>query len=187
MKKIFSLLALVLFINLFTYQTQAQTAVVNINKTSVSLKELIQEVEKQAGYLFVYGKDINIEQKVKINARNKQVKALLENVLPQIGLTYEYADNYISLKKTQVEKKSIGKKIIVKGTNIMEQGSASNGTITDIDGKFTLSLPSNSVLAVTYVGFSTKNRHKTQRKAKFYLNNWRSVFYMQGGLKQALA
>jgi len=101
---------LVLFINLFTYQAQAQTAVVNINKTSVSLKELIQEVEKQAGYLFVYGKDINIEQKVKINARNKQVKALLENVLPQIGLTYEYADNYISLKKTQVEKKSIGKK-----------------------------------------------------------------------------
>ena len=43
MKKIFSLLALVLFINLFTYQTQAQTAVVNINKTSVSLKELIQK------------------------------------------------------------------------------------------------------------------------------------------------
>ena len=51
MKKIFSLLALVLFINLFTYQAQAQTAVVNINKTSVSLKELIHEVEKQAGYV----------------------------------------------------------------------------------------------------------------------------------------
>jgi len=49
---------------------------VNINKTSVSLKELIHEVEKQAGYLFVYGKDINIEQKVKINARNKQVKSI---------------------------------------------------------------------------------------------------------------
>ena len=35
--------------------------------------------------------------------------------------------------------------------------------------------------------FYYKNRHKTQRKAKFYLNNWRSVFYMQGGLKQTLA
>lgn len=35
--------------------------------------------------------------------------------------------------------------------------------------------------------FCKKNRHKTQRKAKFYLNNWRSVFYMQGGLKQTLA
>lgn len=37
------------------------------------------------------------------------------------------------------------------------------------------------------VAFLIKNRHKTQRKAKFYLNNWRSVFYMQGGLKQTLA
>ena len=106
MKKIFSTARLVLFINLFTYQAQAQTAVVNINKTSVSLKELIQEVEKQAGYLFVYGKDINIEQKVKINARNKQVKALLENVLPQIGLTYEYADNYISIEENAGKRKN---------------------------------------------------------------------------------
>lgn len=37
------------------------------------------------------------------------------------------------------------------------------------------------------ISFFRKNRHKTQRKAKFYLNNWRSVFYMQGGLKQTLA
>ena len=35
--------------------------------------------------------------------------------------------------------------------------------------------------------FLIKNRHKTQRKAKLYLNNWRSVFCMYGGLKQALA
>lgn len=99
---------MVLFINLFTYQAQAQTAVVNINKTSVSLKELIQEVEKQAGYLFVYGKDINIEQKVKINARNKQVKALLENVLPQIGLTYEYRQLHL-IEENAGREKSIGK------------------------------------------------------------------------------
>lgn len=110
MKKILSLLALLLFINLFTYQVQAQTAVVNINKNSISLKELIRDIEKQTGYLFVYGKDINIEQKVKINAHNKQVKILLDNALPQLGLMYEYADNYISLKKTQIDKKSIGKK-----------------------------------------------------------------------------
>lgn len=42
-------------------------------------------------------------------------------------------------------------------------------------------------LFVTIIIFFIKNRHKTQRKAKFYLNNWRSVFCMQDGLKQALA
>lgn len=32
-----------------------------------------------------------------------------------------------------------------------------------------------------------KNRHKAQRKAKFYINKCRSASCMQGGLKQASA
>lgn len=35
--------------------------------------------------------------------------------------------------------------------------------------------------------FSAKNRHKAQRKAKFYINKCRSASCMQGGLKQASA
>ena len=35
--------------------------------------------------------------------------------------------------------------------------------------------------------FYTKNRHKAQRKAKFYINKCRSASCMQGGLKQASA
>jgi len=35
--------------------------------------------------------------------------------------------------------------------------------------------------------FSIKNRHKAQRKAKFYINKCRSASCMQGGLKQASA
>ena len=48
--------------------------------------------------------------------------------------------------------------------------------------------------SVDYVTFSrwegyfhTKNRHKAQRKAKFYINKCRSASCMQGGLKQASA
>lgn len=36
-------------------------------------------------------------------------------------------------------------------------------------------------------GFSEKNRHKAQRKARFYINKCRSASCMQGGLKQASA
>lgn len=35
--------------------------------------------------------------------------------------------------------------------------------------------------------FLAKNRHKAQRKAKFYINKCRSASCMQGGLKQASA
>src|SRR5574344_1704263 len=41
----------------------------------------------------------------------------------------------------------IGVNIGVKGTH--------NGTITDVDGKFNLENPSNSVLVVSYIGYKT--------------------------------
>ena len=37
------------------------------------------------------------------------------------------------------------------------------------------------------ISFYFKNRHKAQRKAKFYINKCRSASCMQSGLKQASA
>lgn len=42
----------------------------------------------------------------------------------------------------------IGANVIVKGTT--------NGTITDIDGNFTLNVPSECILQVSYIGFNTQ-------------------------------
>lgn len=43
------------------------------------------------------------------------------------------------------------------------------------------------VLINIIVSLPDKNRHKAQRKAKFYINKCRSASCMQGGLKQASA
>ena len=45
----------------------------------------------------------------------------------------------------------------------------------------------NQVVKALHSNFSRKNRHKAQRKAKFYINKCRSASCMQGGLKQASA
>lgn len=42
----------------------------------------------------------------------------------------------------------IGAKVLQKGTN--------NGTITNFDGNFTISVPLNSILEISYVGFQSK-------------------------------
>ena len=42
----------------------------------------------------------------------------------------------------------IGASVVVKGTT--------NGTITDFEGGFTLNLPSNSVIVVSFVGYKTQ-------------------------------
>ena len=40
----------------------------------------------------------------------------------------------------------------IAGANVVEKGTT-NGTITDMDGKFTLDVPSNATLVITYVGY----------------------------------
>ena len=67
----------------------------------------------------------------------------------------------------------IGASILVKGTN--------NGTITDIDGNFTLAdVPSNADLIVSYIGFKSQNialegkneLNKRCRKIPSLLKKW---------------
>lgn len=58
----------------------------------------------------------------------------------------------VQVKGTVVEKSS-GESII--GVSVMEVGSNSNGTITDIDGNFTLSVASGATLSVSYIGYKT--------------------------------
>lgn len=44
----------------------------------------------------------------------------------------------------------------VIGASVVEKGNTSNGTITDIDGNFSLSVPSNATLVFSYVGMATQ-------------------------------
>ena len=56
----------------------------------------------------------------------------------------------IQVKGTVVEKSS-GETVI--GASVMEVGSDNNGTITDVDGNFTLSVASGATLSVSYIGY----------------------------------
>ena len=41
------------------------------------------------------------------------------------------------------------------GANVLEKGST-NGTVTDINGKFSLSVPNKSTLVISYIGYVSK-------------------------------
>ena len=43
----------------------------------------------------------------------------------------------------------------VIGANVVEKGNPSNGTITDLDGNFTLSVPKGAILQVSFIGYKT--------------------------------
>ena len=43
----------------------------------------------------------------------------------------------------------------VIGASVVEKGNTGNGTITDIDGNYTLSVPSNDTLVFSFVGMKS--------------------------------
>ena len=53
-----------------------------------------------------------------------------------------------------VVKDATGETVI--GATVMQKGT-SNGAVTDIDGNFTLKVPSNATLTISYVGYATQD------------------------------
>lgn len=149
----------------------AQSARVNISKDVLPLSELISEIEKQTNYLFVYSdSEINLSKQVKVNGQNKSVADVLNQALVNSGLTYEFAKGYISLRLRKPEDPLIpqARLITVRGTvtdthnepvigaNIVLKGSPAVGTVTNMDGEFSIQAPANGTLVISYIGYKSK-------------------------------
>ena len=76
--------------------------------------------------------------------------ALLSLLVMMISLSVS-AQN-VTVKGTVTDK--TGETVI--GASVVEKGNPSNGTITDIDGNYTLSVPSKATLVFSYVGMTTQ-------------------------------
>lgn len=143
---------------------------VTMNMQKVKLESVLSAITTQTGLTFVYSQPvINPNQIVSVDAKNEEVVSVLKKILAGNKVEVEIINKKIYLKPisqtTQPKGKSgkisgkvldekgeaiIGASILVKGTN--------NGTITDIDGNFSLAdVPSNADLIVSYIGFKSQN------------------------------
>lgn len=145
----------------------AQTGKVNLKLNNAPVKELFNAIEKQTPYRFSYrDADIKGKQNVTVSSQDESLKELLTRELAQRGLSYRVSDNLIIIlpapqtpasktnKITGVVKDANGEPII--GANITVKGQ-SIGTITDIDGRFTLDVPAGAVLQASFIGFTSQD------------------------------
>lgn len=148
----------------FAGHVNSQNAKVSLNKRNVQLEELLNEIEHQTNYLFVSNRNIDLTQKVSIRANNKSVKEVLETILENTGLTFTVEGINIVLSEKselgagQQRSRKVSGTVVdqdglpVIGANIVEKGTT-NGTVTAIDGKFSIEVPGNAVLAVSFIGY----------------------------------
>lgn len=164
-----------IFILIFFITTQFTANAENGKKVSFSLKNtslktVVNQIEKQTDYLFVYDEQaIDINQKININAKDNTVEEVLKNVLNSTDVSYSIEGKNIVLRKKQKSEQNIrqstpairkvkgivtdksGEPII--GATVQESQSKA-GTITDLNGNFSLDVSENSVLHVSYIGYS---------------------------------
>lgn len=150
-----------------------QNARVTINKRNVALSEVLSEIEKQTDYLFIYNNEVNSNEKVTVSAKQKAVSEVLNSILKDKDMTYSMEGNHILLSAkeksdsqeksklsniSQQQRKQISGVVLdedgipVIGANIVEIGTT-NGTITDIEGNFSLQVANGATLRVSYIGY----------------------------------
>lgn len=167
--KITGLFLFILIFCLHAENTNSQNIRVTIKQTNAELEDVLNVIEKQTDYLFVYNKYVNVDRKVSVNLNKRPLAEVLKSLFEGTDIKYTIDGAYIILSAqkessddtpsaisqqgrriTGVVKDESGEPVI--GANIIEKGS-SNGVISDVDGKFYISVSANAVLQVSYIGY----------------------------------
>ena len=145
---------------------QTQKIAVKLDMTKVPMKTVMNEIEKQTKYLFLYTDEIDTERIVSIKADSKPLNEVLPLLFKDTDITYEITvPNIVLSKRVSAARPSaisgvvkdsgglgiIGATVLIKGTTV--------GTTTGIDGDFTLTLPAsvdNPELSVSFIGYETR-------------------------------
>ena len=155
---------------LFILQTAtfAQSNIrITIKNAEITLQNALIEVEKQSKLSVAYNQSqLSDNRQLSLNIVNQPLDIALKTILKGTGFSYKLTDKYIMIIP---EKKGSGSQITkpVKGKIVDEKGEpligvnvavdgTTTGTITDLDGNFSMSVLSGSTLKVSYIGYATR-------------------------------
>lgn len=148
----------------------AQKTLLHIVAHNQTVESVLNEIEHQSDFTFFYNnKQINIHRTVSVNARKKDIFNVLADVFKGTDVVYKVLDKSIILSNealiagnASVQQNSrIKGKVVdtsnepVIGANIIVQGT-SIGTITDVDGNFSLEAKKGNVIKISYIGYLDK-------------------------------
>ena len=151
---------------LYAGTSYSQTTTLSLSLKNATLEQAIDRIEEETGYSFLYADHVlDVSRVVNLEANNKDINLVLSRVFDNMNVDYKIVDKQIILSRKlesiplaqqqghtvqgvvldSNQEPVIGANVLVKGTTV--------GTITDIDGRFTLEVPDNAVLVVSYIGY----------------------------------
>lgn len=144
----------------------SQVKNLSLHLKNVTLEEALGQIRQKGEYSLWYrNEEVNLKKKVSLDIQNGNITQILDSLFEGENLKYIIEDNHIVIFKadgtsksaqqttkriTGVIKDNHGEPII--GCNVMEKGT-SNGTITSVDGDFSLNVAEKAVLQISYIGY----------------------------------
>lgn len=154
---------------MFCYYLSLFSQNINFNVSNVTVKNAMETLMREYGYSFVFESgDVNTQKVVTVQVADQPVSEVVQQILKDQDVIYEIANKNIIIKKGGVsgqpvaqQQKTVTGTVFdqhgepVIGANVIEKGTQ-NGIITDIDGKFSLTVSSSAILQVSYIGYIAK-------------------------------
>lgn len=150
---------------------------ISLSVENVDLKTLLVEIEKKSDIRFTYLNQLSDTNKdISLAVTNKTVEEILNLVLSKKGMEFTRTGNTIAIqmrssqnrqtaptkKVTGIVTDSNGEPII--GANVSVKGTTT-GTITDIDGHFSLEAIQGQTILVSFIGYSSKEIDITDKSS----------------------
>lgn len=191
--KIMSITSFLLFFSIFFSQgatSYLQGDKFTLDLKSTSIKRICEEIESSSDFRFIFAGNAKtiINKQVDITINSPDIDEILDTILSNTDLSFRILDNQIvvyvdedkitkkvveeitSESENQQQKKQITGTIIdengepIIGANIVEQGTT-NGTVTDIDGKFTLQVDNDAFINISYIGYLSQRINTNGKRA----------------------
>jgi len=159
--------AILMVMALFCLNIAILAQAVSLKMDNVSVKEAMTQLKNKSGYSFVY-KVGDLDTKKIITVKAKELNEAIDQILYGQDVVYEVKGKNVIVQKGQARQSTSkdGKKRKITGVvndvngepiigaTVKEKGT-NNGTVSDLDAKFSLEISSGAVLEISYIGYQT--------------------------------
>lgn len=154
---------------LWVCSAHAQSKTVTLNKSNVPLTAILDEIETQSGYLFLYNKQVvGVDRTASLNVTKVPLTDALEKLFTGTDIAYTIKGQQIVLTKREAAAKESRKiegvqgrvldrktKEPIVGATVIVEGTT-KGTTTDSQGRFRIEGNKSLVLSISYIGYTTQ-------------------------------
>ncbi len=158
----------------------SQKTKISLDMKNTSIEKVLQTIEEKSDYYFLYNnKLVNVDRKVSLRVTNAAISDVLDKLFASQDVEHHVEGNQIILSPkekatetvslvegVQQQQKTITGKVTdtngepIIGANIIEVGTT-NGTVTDIDGNFSLQVEDDAILHISYIGYLEQDINTT--------------------------